>query len=58
MDPLSMLTILFCRACVGRNLAFIELQIIIASIIRRYDIVLEKEGQKVSVRVNLSSYPG
>ncbi|RXW15522.1 hypothetical protein EST38_g10327 [Candolleomyces aberdarensis] len=29
------------RACLGRNLAFLELQIIIASIMRRYDIVLE-----------------
>ena len=29
------------RACVGRNLAMLELQIIIASIMRRYDIVLE-----------------
>ncbi|PPQ70397.1 hypothetical protein CVT24_013135 [Panaeolus cyanescens] len=38
------------RACVGRNLAFLELQIIIASIIRRYDIVLEEEGQKLETR--------
>jgi len=29
------------RACVGRNLAFLELQIIIASIMRRYDLVLQ-----------------
>jgi benzoate 4-monooxygenase len=31
----------FTRACLGRNLAYLELQIIIASIMRRYDIVLE-----------------
>ncbi|KAF8069107.1 cytochrome P450 monooxygenase [Lyophyllum atratum] len=29
------------RACVGRNLAFLELQIICASILRRYEFVLE-----------------
>lgn len=39
---------LFCSACVGRNLAAMELQIIIASIMRRFDLVLEKPGQKVS----------
>jgi len=38
------------RACLGRNLAFLELQIIIASIMRRYDIVLEQEGQKLETR--------
>ena len=37
----------FCRACVGRNLAVLELQIIVASIMRRYDIVL-RAGEKVS----------
>lgn len=35
-------------ACVGRNLATLELQIILASIMRRYDIVLENPDQKVS----------
>jgi len=38
------------RACVGRNLAFLELQIIIASIMRRYNIVLEKADQKLETR--------
>ena len=37
------------RACVGRNLAFLELQIIIASIMRRYDIVLADPDQPVRV---------
>jgi hypothetical protein len=37
------------RACVGRNLAFLELQIIIASIMRRYDIVLADPDQCVRV---------
>ncbi|PPQ92268.1 hypothetical protein CVT25_008576 [Psilocybe cyanescens] len=38
------------RACVGRNLAFLELQIIVASIMRRYDIVLEHPNQKLETR--------
>ncbi|KAG6828596.1 hypothetical protein H0H92_007337 [Tricholoma furcatifolium] len=33
------------RACVGRNLASLELQIICASLLRRYEFVLEREGQ-------------
>ncbi|TFK26575.1 cytochrome P450 monooxygenase [Coprinopsis marcescibilis] len=38
------------RACLGRNLAFMELQIIIASIMRRYDIVLEDPDQPLETR--------
>ncbi|KAF8182061.1 cytochrome P450 monooxygenase [Pholiota molesta] len=38
------------QACVGRNLAFLELQIIIASIMRRYDIVLGSPDQKLETR--------
>ncbi|KDR80199.1 hypothetical protein GALMADRAFT_242488 [Galerina marginata CBS 339.88] len=38
------------RACVGRNLAFLELQIIIASIVRRFDIVLERADQQLETR--------
>ncbi|KAJ3499852.1 hypothetical protein NLJ89_g10052 [Agrocybe chaxingu] len=38
------------RACVGRNLAYLELQLIIASIMRRYDIVLESPDQKLETR--------
>ncbi|KAJ7126286.1 cytochrome P450 [Mycena epipterygia] len=36
------------RACVGRNLASLELQIIVASILRRFEFVLEREGEEVS----------
>ncbi|KAG6906545.1 hypothetical protein DXG01_013253 [Tephrocybe rancida] len=35
------------RACVGRNLAFLELQIICASLLRRYEFVLKEEGQQL-----------
>ncbi|KAF8633143.1 hypothetical protein AX17_004644 [Amanita inopinata Kibby_2008] len=38
------------RACVGRNLAFMELQIIIASLLRRYHFVLESAGQTLETR--------
>ncbi|EJC99286.1 uncharacterized protein FOMMEDRAFT_160888 [Fomitiporia mediterranea MF3/22] len=37
------------RACTGRNLAFMELQTIIASIFRRYDIVLEEPDKPLGV---------
>lgn len=37
-----------CRACVGRNLASLELQIIAASILRRFHFVLEKPEEPVS----------
>jgi len=35
------------RACVGRNLAFLELQIICASILRRYEFVLQSPDQEL-----------
>lgn len=35
-------------ACVGRNLAALELLIIIASILRRFDFVLENPEEPVS----------
>jgi len=38
------------RACVGRNLASMELQIIISSIFRRYDIVLQDSEKPFDTR--------
>ncbi|EJC99221.1 cytochrome P450 monooxygenase pc-bph [Fomitiporia mediterranea MF3/22] len=38
------------RACVGRNLASMELLIIIASIFRRYEFVLEKPDEQFDTR--------
>jgi hypothetical protein len=35
------------RACVGRNLASMELLIIISSILRRYDFVLQEPDEPV-----------
>lgn len=42
-----LLTSSVARGCVGRNLAFLELQIIIASILRRYDFILENPDEPV-----------
>ncbi|KAJ7038031.1 cytochrome P450 monooxygenase [Mycena alexandri] len=38
------------RACVGRNLASLELQIIVASILRRFHFVLEKPDEPLETR--------
>ncbi|KAK7039649.1 cytochrome P450 monooxygenase [Favolaschia claudopus] len=38
------------RACVGRNLASLELQIIVASILRRYHFVLENPDENLETR--------
>lgn len=38
------------RACIGRNLAFMELQIIIAALVRRYHFVLEDINQPFDTR--------
>lgn len=38
------------RACVGRNLAFLELQIIIGSILRNFSFVLEDPDYKLETR--------
>ncbi|KAK7462809.1 hypothetical protein VKT23_007389 [Stygiomarasmius scandens] len=38
------------RGCVGKNLAYLELQIIVGSILRRFEFVLEKEGQQLETR--------
>ena len=42
------------RACVGRNLANFELQIIIASILKRYHFVLENPDEVVGADVFLA----
>jgi len=38
-----------CRACVGRNLAMMEMRIVVASLFRRYSFVLERPDEQVSV---------
>ncbi len=42
------------RACIGRNLANFELQIVIASILKRYHFVLENPDEVVSAEVFLA----
>jgi cytochrome P450 len=45
---IHLVTLLFGpRSCVGRNLASMELAIIISSILRRFDFVLEDPKQPV-----------
>ncbi|KAK0445955.1 cytochrome P450, partial [Desarmillaria tabescens] len=38
------------RACIGRNLAMLELQIIIASILKRFHFVLENPDEALGVK--------
>ncbi|KAK0501634.1 cytochrome P450 monooxygenase [Armillaria luteobubalina] len=45
------------RACIGRNLANFELQVIIASILKRYDFVLENPDEVLPVREGLLRKP-
>jgi benzoate 4-monooxygenase len=42
-----------CRGCVGRNLASMELLIILSSVFRRFDIVLEHPEETVSTCLSL-----
>ncbi len=42
------------RACIGRNLANLELQVIVASILKRYHFVLENPGEAVGADVFLA----
>ncbi|KIW28136.1 uncharacterized protein PV07_07818 [Cladophialophora immunda] len=46
------------RACLGRHIAIIELQILISSLVRRYDIQLEREGQELLIFERFNSNPG
>ena len=49
---------LWCRACVGRNLASMELLIIISSILRHYSFVLEEPEKPVRVGFYLPTLAG
>ena len=42
-----------CRACVGKNLATMELFIIIATVFKRYEFVLENPKQAVGLTLGL-----
>ena len=44
-----------CRSCVGRNLANLELLVIIASVFRRYEFVLEEPNAEVGLAVMVSN---
>jgi hypothetical protein len=44
------------RACVGRNLASMELQIIISSVFARYEFELLKPGESVSCQFDVYTF--
>jgi benzoate 4-monooxygenase len=46
------------RACIGRHIAIVELQILISSIVRRYDVKLVHPQQKLEVFERFQSNPG
>jgi cytochrome P450 len=46
------------RACIGRHIAIVELQILISSLVRRYDMTLEHEGQELEIHERFNSNPG
>lgn len=46
------------RACIGRHIAIVELQILISTLVWRYDICLEREAQKLDVFNRFHANPG
>ncbi|KAG0645991.1 Benzoate-para-hydroxylase [Hyphodiscus hymeniophilus] len=46
------------RACIGRHIAIVELQILVSSLIRRYNMELEHEGQELEIHERFNSNPG
>ena len=50
--PLAQFRPFASRACVGRNLAILELQMIVASLLRRYEFVLENPDEEVSFLIS------
>ncbi|KAK0466864.1 cytochrome P450 monooxygenase [Desarmillaria tabescens] len=46
------------RACIGRNLANLELQIIVASVFRRFHFVLENPDEKLQIHESVVRKPG
>jgi benzoate 4-monooxygenase len=53
----SLTTLRAYRACVGRNLATLELQMIIASLLRRYEFVLQNPNEEVRSPAPFLRYP-
>lgn len=46
------------RACIGRHIAIVELQLLISSLVRRYDISMEEPDQKLEIFERFQSNPG
>lgn len=46
------------RACIGRHIAIVELQILIPSLVRRYDMTLSSPNQQLPIFERFNSNPG
>jgi benzoate 4-monooxygenase len=46
------------RACLGRHIAIVELQILIASLVQRFDMEFERLDQELSTFERFQSNPG
>lgn len=46
------------RACIGRNLAYLEQQILIATLVHRYDFMFEREGFVLPTVERFNANPG
>jgi len=45
------------RACIGRNLAIMELHLVLATIVRRYDFALKPDAPALEVRDTFARKP-
>lgn len=46
------------RACIGRHIAIVELQIMISTLVRRYDMSLSRPGQVLEIFDRFNANPG
>jgi cytochrome P450 len=46
------------RACIGRHIAIVEQQILLATLVRRYDMRLVEEGQQLTIFEAFNANPG
>jgi cytochrome P450 len=46
------------RACIGRNIAYLEMQLVVATVVRRYDLELREEGWWLPINEAFSAHTG
>ena len=44
------------RACIGRNIAYFEMMLVIATLFRRYEVALPKPGWNLNVSETMSAH--